>query len=220
MDRRLQELAAVGEIAQEIVHELRNALLVISASTYLAQKNPAGAAPHLQKVERHTRVAQSIVDGMMALARGESLPLEPTPLALVLASARGGTRGLGTFEDEVEGLVVMAHPTLLSRVFRCLYENAAQAAPPSGVVVRTSARLLGDRVVMTVSDDGPGVPELIRETLFEPLVTAREGGTGLGLALSRRIVAALGGEIGLSASDRGACFRLDLRAAPSPFPAT
>ena len=67
MDRRLQELAAMGEIAQEIVHELRNALLVISASTYLAQKHPAGAGPHLQKIERHTRVAQGIVERVHAV---------------------------------------------------------------------------------------------------------------------------------------------------------
>lgn len=210
--RRLEELAALGEIAGEIVHELRNALLVISASTYLAQKNPGASGPHLQKIERHTRAAQSVVDGMMALARGEALPTESTSLAEILSAARSGLPSREAhFVDAVDGCMVHAHPTLLSRVFRCLFENASQAAAPTAVTVRTTAVAAEGKTTITVQDDGPGVPEHIASNLFEPLVTAREGGTGLGLALARRIVIAHGGTIELVRADSvasGACFRI------------
>lgn len=214
--KRLEELAALGEIAGEIVHELRNALLVISASTYLAQKDPAASGPHLQKIERHARVAQAVVDGMMSLARGEALSTEPVLLDDVLASARSGLPNGANFVDELEGCIVHAHPTLLSRVFRCLFENAAQASSPRTPTVRTGIAVEGDKAIVTVTDDGPGVPESIRDRVFEPLVSARAGGTGLGLALARRIVNAHGGSIQLVASpdgSSGACFRIVLRRA-------
>lgn len=213
-DKGLAELAALGEIAGEIVHELRNALLVISASTYLAQKSPADSAQHLQKIERHARVAQAIVDGMLALARGEAVVTEPTPLADVLADARAGAGALATFDDELEGCILQAHPTLLSRVFRCLFENAAQASAPRVPKIRTRVEL-GERAIITVSDDGPGVPEAIRDRLFEPLVTARKGGTGLGLALARRIITAHHGTIALVDGPLGATFRITLPRAAS-----
>ncbi len=208
-DRGLTELAALGEIAGEIVHELRNALLVISASTYLAQKNPVDCAPHLQKIERHTRTAQGVVDGMLALARGDAVTTERTSLADILSAARAAVGGQANFVDEIDGCIVQANPTLLSRVFRCLFENAAQATAPRVPTIRTRAEL-GERAVITISDDGPGVPASIRDRLFEPLVTARVGGTGLGLALARRIVIAHHGTIELLESHPGATFRITL----------
>jgi signal transduction histidine kinase len=61
-----------------------------------------------------------------------------------------------------------------------------------------------------VADDGPGVPANIADRVFEPLVTSRPGGTGLGLALARRIAAAHGGSISLVPGGAGATFRLEL----------
>jgi len=67
--------------------------------------------------------------------------------------------------------------------------------------------------VIEVADDGSRRAKEIAETIFEPLVTARPGGTGLGLALARRVVAAHGGSIALVASPRGATFRVELASA-------
>jgi two-component system, NtrC family, sensor histidine kinase PilS len=206
-------LVAIGEIAAEVAHELRNALQIISANVYLAKQSPADSLPFLAKIEKNARLAHGIVDDLMALARGEPAHAEPALLVDVLVAAREDLPEPGAaFDDRLpaSGLRVRAHVGLLSRLFHVLYENAIGAVAPSRSNIETRARVEGGRVIIEVADDGPGVPPDIAETLFEPLVTARPGGTGLGLALARRIAAAHNGSIVLLPSERGATFRIDL----------
>jgi nitrogen-specific signal transduction histidine kinase len=92
-------------------------------------------------------------------------------------------------------------------MFRVLYDNAIQAGATHAW---THARVEGGSVVIDVRDDGPGIPSACRDTLFDPLVTTKKGGTGLGLALARRVAHAHGGEITLAPSESGACFRIKL----------
>ncbi len=212
-DDARERLIAIGEIAAEVAHELRNALQIISANAFLAKQDLAGSAPHLAKIERSARLAHGIVDDLMALARGEPAHAEPTLLASVLVAAREAMPEPGAnFEDDLKpsDLRVRAHHGLLSRLLHVLYENAVAACAPSRANIRTSARTEGARVVIEVEDDGPGVPPEVAATLFEPLVTARPGGTGLGLALARRVAAAHDGSIGLVPTQRGARFRVEL----------
>ncbi|MBX3232750.1 MAG: HAMP domain-containing histidine kinase [Labilithrix sp.] len=201
-DARRKRFEAIGEIAAEIAHELRNALQIVSANVYLARQSagaPGASEPFLAKVERSTRIAQGIVDDLMALARGEAIHAEPYPVADLLPLGRELLLGEADHIDDVDppDLEVRAHQGLAARLLHVLYENAIQASRPRRVGITTRARRAGDRVRIEVSDDGPGVPEKIRGTLFEPLVTERPGGTGLGLALARRIVDAHGGSIAL-----------------------
>ncbi len=210
---KTERLAAIGEIAAEVAHELRNALQIISANVYLARQDLTKSEPHLAKIERNARLAHAIVDDLMALARGEPAHAEPILLAEVLIAAREGLPDPGAeFDDKVEpsGLEVRAHLGLLSRLLHVLYENAIGATAPRRPNVTTRARLEDGKVVLEITDDGPGVPNEVAPRIFEPLVTARVGGTGLGLALARRIAAAHGGTITLASSDAGATFRVEL----------
>ncbi len=205
-----EELWVLGELAGEAAHELRNALAVIGASaTLLRSADPAQREAHIAKIERNARTAQAVVDALMAIARGESVRGEPVALTTAMAEARKDSEPLAYTDEVARELAVRGSEVLLSRMFRVLYENALQAG---AVRIETRATRADDVVTLDVVDDGPGVPEAVRATLFEPLVTTKKEGTGLGLALVRRVARAHGGDVALVDSPRGAHFRITLRA--------
>lgn len=222
-----ERFADIGEIATEIAHELRNILQVISSSAYvvradLKRGDAPAAEPHVAKIERSARIAHAIVDDLMALARGDAAlaaNLEVVELSDVLANARVDLPEKGAeWRDAIEPSATRfgAHGRLLARALRVLYENAIQASHPRRPLVTTRARSSENEVIVEVTDDGPGIPPELADRIFEPLVTARPGGTGLGLALARRIVRAHGGSIALVPAEgpgaRGAAFSILLPA--------
>jgi len=215
-EAKRERLAAIGEIAAEVAHELRNALQIISANAYLAKQDLSKSAPQLAKIERSARLAHGIVDDLMALARGEPAHAEPVLFVEIVLQAREDLAERGAnYDDRIDPaqLEVRAHQGLLSRCLHVLYENAIAASAPRVPTIETHAWKEDGRVVIEVADDGPGVPAGIASTIFEPLVTARAGGTGLGLALARRVVAAHAGTIALVPNAEGATgarFRVEL----------
>lgn len=218
-DGRVRDrLAMLGEIAIEIAHELRNVLQVISATAYVVRQETSrgdaqAALPHVLKIERSARTAHGIVDDLMALARGD-LRSEAVAIVDVLSAARSElAHASADWDDALDppALRVQGHAGLLVRLLHALYENAIQASAPRPPRIVTRARSVGGRVVIEVSDDGPGVPADVASRVFDPLVTARTGGTGLGLALAKRIAEGHGGTIVLvEGAGAGAMFRVDL----------
>ena len=213
-----ERLLVIGEIAAEVAHELRNVLQVITANAYLARQDPGASGPALLKIERNARLAHAIVDDLMSLARGEAARAEPTLLAEIVVAARAELApGVATWHDAMipVDVRVRAHPGLATRLLHALYENAISASAPRAPTIVTRARVEGPVVLLEVADDGPGVPSAIAATLFDPLVTGRSGGTGLGLALARRIAMAHGGSIALvdSGGASGACFQVRIPSA-------
>jgi signal transduction histidine kinase len=191
-EAKRERLAAIGEIAAEVAHELRNALQIISANAYLAKQDLSKSGPQLTKIERSARFVEVVLQSR------EDLP------------ERGAE-----YDDRITPaqLEVRAHQGLLSRCLHVLYENAIAASAPRVPTIETKAWAEDGRVVIEVADDGPGVPEDIASSIFEPLVTGRAGGTGLGLALARRVVAAHAGTIALVPNAEGvtgARFRVEL----------
>jgi two-component system OmpR family sensor kinase len=104
---------------------------------------------------------------------------------------------------EASSASIAAPRDLVVRAIVPLIDNAVQHARSR---ITLTAEDRPDTVELTVSDDGPGVPDALREEVFQPGVTYRDGGAGLGLGIARRVARSFGGEITLAEGTDGACF--------------
>jgi signal transduction histidine kinase len=112
-----------------------------------------------------------------------------------------------------DDLQLDADPDLLAQVVINLLKNGAEAAAAysDAPAMSLSVRLLqGGRTMITICDNGPGIPPELAAEIFLPFFTTKTGGTGVGLSLARRIVTAHGGTIALGESEQGACFEIAL----------
>lgn len=210
-ERRSARLAAAGAVGASVAHELRNALAVAESALFLAQRNiddRARLQRHLDQVGAEIRRAHDVIGSVLGLARGEPVRREPFPLTSLIEAARHALilPTNVTFEVAVvpSDLHICCDPILLERVFSNLYLNAIEALEgrARGSIVTRAFR--GDeRTFLEVEDDGPGLHPQVIDRVFEPLVTGKATGTGLGLALCRVIVEAHGGEITATTSPRG-----------------
>lgn len=205
----------LGELAAELVHELRNSLQVIATQAYLGRENASRAQNSCIVIERQAAEAQAAIADVFSLAAvGGSLATQRTCLADVRDDCRRDLDPNARFADEGESLALRAHPRLFGRALRLLYDNAIGMGGneiQTRIEVHASGASKTARVF--VHDSGPGVPAHIRSTLFSPFVTSRPGGTGLGLSLAKRIAEAHGGDLELIHSEKGALFCFTLPAA-------
>jgi signal transduction histidine kinase len=217
LERRAARLAAAGAVGASVAHELRNALAVAESSLFLAQRDiddRGRLTQHLAKITAEIRKAHQVIGSVLGLARGEPLRCEPAPVRQLIEAARHGLVLPRNVRFEIaivpEDLAVCCDPILLERVFSNLYLNAIEAFETSerGSIV-TRAWRGEERTYLEVEDDGPGLHPSVVDRIFEPLITAKATGTGLGLALSRVIIEAHGGEItATTGRGGGAAFRM------------
>ena len=193
-------------VAMAIGHELRNDMLSISMHAHLlAGRLPddPSAAALVRSAER----ARATVEDLVALAR-ETKAFEAVRISSVISSARLELNAIW-IDHLVDDPTVRAHGSLLARAIATLYRNAiAMSQGRPTITTRVSTR--ANRVVIEIEDDGPGVATSVMTTLFEPLVSARPGGTGIGLAMCKWIVALHEGEVALVQGQPHAVFRVEL----------
>ena len=206
---RQERLATYGQLVASIGHDLRNPLGVIETSLFILKSRvppDERTHKHLGRIGDQLQVANAIIGNLLDLVRERPLAREPMALAEIVGSAVEAVGRPREVALEVQGLADLPRlpgdPLQLRQVFVNLLQNAVQAVGASGRVwVRAGREADGVRVA--VEDTGPGVDPATRRRLFEPLITTREGGTGLGLALVKRIVERHGGTVGYEDRDGG-----------------
>jgi signal transduction histidine kinase len=199
---RTERLATFGQLIGSIGHELRNPLGVIESSLYILDSRVGTderAKKHTQRIGEQLKVANDIVSALLDMIRDRPLQRAPVSLETTLQSVLGTVPGGDRVRtDGIAGLPsVDGDPVQLRQVLLNLVDNALHAAGPEGEV-SVSGRVDGSFVEIAVEDSGPGVDPEVRRRLFEPLITTKAKGIGLGLALVRRILQRHGGEVAYS----------------------
>lgn len=204
-NRTAERLSTIGQFAAGIGHELRNPLGVIESSVYLLRqhlaKDPSDprVGRHLDKIATEVHRSTETITELLELARNRLPDRRPVGVRALVTAAIG----MASLPERIEVLTVTgAAPDVIldvdhdqmARVLSNLFINAAQAMSAAGRITVEAART-GEGTRVRVSDDGPGIPDDVRPRVFEALFTTRSKGTGLGLALCRRIVEAHGGTI-------------------------
>jgi signal transduction histidine kinase len=223
---RRSRLAAMGETAAMLVHEVRNPLGAMELFTgllvqdlrdrpealRLARQVGAGIADlnhlvtNLLEFTRARRAAEA--DGACVDCRATADAALDYARHLIDANGIVVTRAFPADDCTARGDAALLRPALLN-----LMRNAVQAMPTGGRLT-VAVTHEPDAVAITVADTGPGVPPDVREAIFTPFFTTRSRGTGLGLTVVRELVGALGGEVRVStASGGGAAFTVRLAAA-------
>jgi PAS domain S-box-containing protein len=201
---RQTRLAAIGELAAGIAHDLRNPLGAIRNACHLLKRRvPAEdrkGAEYVRIVEEEVTASDRIISNLLDIARGKRPSKASVSLASVVEKAFQQARPASTIRRrltfEPDPFMVWGDPTQLQQIFHNLILNAAQAMGTGGEI-RITARHAGGEDEILVADDGPGIPAAQRAQIFEPLFTTKADGTGLGFTICRQLIERHGGVVEL-----------------------
>ena len=227
LDSRLAHASrvnALGEMASGLAHELTQPLTAILAQIQagrrlLEQGDAATLAPVLDDTVTQARRASAILERFRNWSRPQQAPRSAFDLRDALKTVetllgpQAASHGVAlVFDLPAQPARILADPVEMEQVVFNLVRNAIDATANEGAAGRVTVTLRQreDDVLLDISDNGPGIPPDLRPRLFIPFTTTRADGTGLGLALSQRLVERAGGEIALVDTEAGATFRVVL----------
>ncbi|CAN7321983.1 sensor histidine kinase [Mesorhizobium sp. LjNodule214] len=216
-------LAILGQVAAGVAHEINQPVATIrayadNARVFLDRKQTVPAEENLGAIAALTERIGTITEELKAFARKGRTAAEPVELrgviegAVVLLRSRfAGRLDALDIAPPPPGLKVKGNRIRLEQVLINLFQNALEALDGrENARVEVSAEETADGVTVNVSDNGPGIPPEILKSLFTPFNTSKEKGLGLGLVISKDIVADYGGRIEVASDDRGTRFTIHL----------
>ena len=232
LERRLREaekLAAIGDLAAGLAHQVAAPLNVISGRAELLLRRSEDATARerslriiIQQISRITTIVRNLLD----FARRREPQVQPVDMGTVVdgvvefLESELERRGVQLVRSGPPGTYVLGDPDLLHQVLVNLVLNALQAMEasdgPHRLAIRLDATEIG--VVVEVEDTGPGFSSDVRERMFEPFYTTKERGTGLGLVVARSIIEGHAGSLVAEEPlhGSGARFRITLPLLPNP----
>lgn len=215
---RNQRLAAMGEMAASLAHQLRTPLaaaLLYTANLGQSHLVDEARKRFSDKATAQLRRLERLIQDVLLFARGESIGRDVIPVKDLLLELAQTVEPLMRehgvlfeLKDESDGAVLVGGRKALFGAVVSLLENALQATPPSGKICLLAARQ-EELLRLAVRDSGPGIGPELQERIFEPFFTTRSQGTGLGLPIALGVARAHGGRLELeSKPGQGAEFAL------------
>jgi PAS domain S-box-containing protein len=214
-----ERLAAIGQTAGMVGHDIRNPLQAISGDLYLIREElrsmPKSEAMEesVEAIEENTAYINKIVSDLQDYTR----PLTPNIVEINIKDLINSTLIVVNIPENIktevtiqENLSLKVDPTYLRRALTNLTTNAVQAMPNGG---KLTIKVLSnkDRTIISVKDTGVGIPEEAKPNLFKPLFTTKSKGQGLGLAVVKRLTEALGGTVTFESQEgKGTKFIIEL----------
>lgn len=204
---------AAGRAAGAAAHELRNPLAVIATSVALLRERVASderALRHVERIARQASLAAQIASDFVEAGSARPPSFERIALRAIVERALEDAAIPEEFSvllGEGLALVALVDERRTRQVLSNLLRNAVEACGKRGSLSLSAQRSAG-HVVVTLLDDGPGVPESLRARLFSLGATYSSSGYGFGLALARSFARAQGGDLRYVEGERGACFEL------------
>jgi len=207
---QLERLAAMGEMAMELAHEIRNPLG--SIELYASMLDGENA----EQIVRSVRLLNHTVTNTLQFGK----PIQPVPKSIDVGEMLEGVTsfikpiaGQKRIRIETkceEGCRMVADPELMHRMILNLVLNALRETPSHGTI-RLKARTAGGKVTISIHDSGPGIPQQIINRMFDPMFSTHREGCGLGLSIVKRIVDSHHGAIDVSSSSNGTTFRIHFK---------
>ena len=221
---RAKRLSAKGEMAAALAHQIRTPLS--SAILYLSnlshkKLDQASREKFITKSLARLNYLEKLIEDMLLFARGGNFEMQEFSLLNLIEMLNQQTEtqieesGINFIIDpEIVDCSIMINPEAMISILENLIVNAIQASGEEGTIFLT-AKIIGqnnEKVVrISLADNGSGIPENIRATLFEPFVTSRANGTGLGLSVVQAVVRSHGGGISVrDAEPQGTIFDMTL----------
>jgi len=219
-----ERLAAIGQTAGMIGHDIRNPLQAINNELFIAKQDIANTPEAVQKketlesialIQEQTDYISKIVSDLQDYAR----PLKPEYETVKLSDLITSVFQTINIPEKIVISVdsqgfpeIKTDPTFIKRILTNLANNAIQSMPNGGRL-DLKAYKTDNQVIITVSDTGKGIPEEIKPKIFTPLLTTKAKGQGLGLAVVKRLVEALNGTVSFeSETGKGTKFTITLPA--------
>src|SRR5215510_12322432 len=217
---RAEKMAAAGRLTASIAHEVNNPLQSVQNCLHIAGREDVSPEKRneyfnlaREELDRLMKTMQRMLDFYRpgAAKTTDVDLLELLKHVLSLTSQQLGQRHIEVVTDLPESLpVIHAVSSQIQQIFFNLILNAFDAMPGGGTLT-IQARAADNGVEMLFEDSGPGIPEEMRNNIFEPFFSTKDGGTGLGLTVSYNIVTSHGGTLDImDGHGTGACFKLFL----------